>query len=134
MLKFMDYFFYKTYLFCRFLKKDIDDSRWSSMLHVGLWSFFFAFSCVCLAGLLVDNPISLYAKHHSKVAWMATLIVCTVLVGLRYFVYYKGITFIERYYESIKGFKRVILELLFYLSLIGLPVALFTLSRWYIFN
>ena len=131
MVKFMDYFFLKTYRFLIGLKKEEGDSKWSAFLHTGVYLAISIILFVCLIGLLYDNQLSQCMKNNSLYFWMTTFILSPMLLSLRYYRYI-SVTSIETSYNSMGKGKRRLIDILLYIALIAIPTLTFIFFRLYV--
>lgn len=131
MIKFIDYFFLKTYLFLIRIKKDKGDSKWSAFLHTGIYISINLISLVCLCGLLYENPLSQLMKRSPFIFWMTTFIISPLLLGPRYY-HYKDFSSIETSYSIMTVSMRTFINVLLYMFLILSPLLTFVLFRLYV--
>lgn len=131
-MKFLDYFLYLTYRFAYYrLKKNEDDAKWSAFLHTGVYTAIFILSLICLVGLISNNPISLIFKKNTLISWMVVFIFSPIILSFRYY-HFLGISIIEESYTLMSETKQKVVNLLIYVTMIGLPIVLFILYRLYV--
>lgn len=129
-MKFIDYFFYKIYCFLRRLKKDEGDSKWSAFLYLSTFMGFFLISMNCLIGLLYDNSISALIKINPFGFSLIIVLFCLFLLAIRYYKF-KNISDIENAYLNRGRTKRIIVDVLIYITMIVIPISTFYLFRLY---
>jgi hypothetical protein len=131
-MKFVDCFLYITYRFAHNkLKKNESDAKWSAFLHTGVYFAIFLITFICIIGIIVDNPISVFLKRQSFLLWMLLFILSPVLLSLRYYRF-SGITSIEQSYLSLKKTQQNIINILIYITMITLPILCFVAYRLYV--
>lgn len=131
MIKFMDYFFLKTYRFLIRLKKEEGDAKWSAFLHTGVYMSIFIIMLVCLVGLLYDNQLCQYIKNNSLFFWMAAFVLSPISLSFHYYRY-TSVSAIEASYNSLEKSKRKLMDILIYSAMIAIPVSTFILFRLYV--
>jgi hypothetical protein len=106
-MKYIDLFFYTSYLFLRKLGRSDDEAKWSSMLHVSTLFTFFLLICFFLLEMIFKNSIFDLFKNY--ISW---LILDVLILIISYFRYYKTEQAydIEQYFSllSLKKQKKII--------------------------
>ncbi len=116
MIRFIDYFFYRTFLLVK-KKKDSDDAKWSAFLFTGLYLSLFMVLIVCVVGLLYDNMFCKILKDHTLVFWMTTFILMPLILSFRYY-HLININVIEKSYNALGNFHRKFINVVLLIVLI----------------
>ncbi len=109
MVNFLDYFFFRTYLFTKKVRNSgVGEAKWSAFLYTNVYASFFTISIICIVGLLYENVFCQILKEHSLIFWMSTCILMPVLLSFRY--YRKlSIDSIEKTYKDLSGLQNKVL-------------------------
>lgn len=125
-MKFLDFFFYKTFKFALWLKKDSGDSKWSAFLFTSAYLSISFIFLTFLIGLTFENSFNLFLKEHSLSIWMLAFALSPVLLSLRYYRDKNIINKIE--FEYLSSNKKLY-SFFIYLYMILVPIFTFILYR-----
>ena len=120
-MKLFDYFLYMWYrIVYYFFKKDEDDSKWSALLYLGLYSTLFVYTSIHLSLYLSTDLVS------SNWSFLPILILFVLLEGiylLRYYAIRKNIiTEIDNEYTHFSSQKQLLIKCIFGLVVIIIPL------------
>jgi len=97
-MKYIDLFFYTSYLFLRKFGRSEDNAKWSAMLHVSTLFTFFLLICLFILEMIFKNSILDVFKNY--IAWFILDALVLIIFYLRFYKTDKAYD-IEQYYLSL---------------------------------
>jgi hypothetical protein len=122
----INYFFLKLYRILLFLRRDDAGAKHSAFLYLSAYTSLFILSVINCAGREMTTSVSHYMVTPHLPIWITVFILVPLIL---YFSYYRNISpsRIESSYNALRKINRLIIDLIIYLLIIGIPVSTFLL-------
>lgn len=128
-MKTLDFFFIRSFLLMRRMKKTDPDAKWSAMLFSSLFVGMFFVIVLCLLGLILYPDIREF--FDSPISFIAILIFSVLIIGIRYYYIVSTNSLLSWYLDmQIKYFRiRIAVH---YLLICLFPIATYILFRLFV--
>lgn len=133
-MKFLDYFFYLTYLFFnRKMGRNEEDAKWSSLLHTTVFSTFTIDTIIYCIGLIVRCKV---IELYSSLDFYALLILAFFIFIFFYIRFYKyyNVLKLENQYNNISDKNKKAIQISVITIMIVIPILWFFIKRLYHYN
>ncbi|PSK82301.1 hypothetical protein CLV93_10645 [Prolixibacter denitrificans] len=126
----MKYFLLKWYQIVYYLRKDEAGAKHSAYLYLSAYVSFFILSVINIAGRKIDSSFGSYLATPNFIIWMSVFILVPVVL---YVPYYRNldVSRIKSRYQAKGKIARLIIDIIVYLMILGIPVLTFLLY-WFV--